>query len=73
MTTLLALVLAILGCSPVTAQPSQRPDVTGDDGVLITEGLVLPGWEYFRSGWHADPVEMMMVQGTWSRPSGGAR
>ena len=56
-TILLAFVLR----PSATAQPSERPDVVKGEGVTITEGLVLPGWDYFQSAWRADPLELMIL------------
>jgi hypothetical protein len=43
------------------------------DGVVtIQEGLVLRGSDWYRSAGTVDPVELGIVNGTWSHPTAGS-
>ncbi|MDX1740000.1 MAG: prolyl oligopeptidase family serine peptidase, partial [Rhodothermales bacterium] len=65
--------ILLLAAATATAQTPERPVVVTGDGVLITEGLLIPGWDYFQSAWRLDPVERSRVQGLWAPPSAGTR
>ena len=67
------ILLAFGLCPSATAQPSERPVVVKGEGVTITKGLALPGWDYFQSAWRADPLELAIVRDEWSPPSTGDR
>ncbi len=70
---MLALLMAILTIPAASAQPSVRPAVVSGTGVLIRDGLVLDGWDYYRSAWSADSIELRMAAGRWTAPKAGER
>jgi len=73
-TALTIAALFVLTVAPGRAQSSDRPDVVSDEGgVLIRQGLVLSGWDYFGRAWSVDPVEYALVRGSGIRPDEGVR